>query len=104
MSDAVPADAAESQADVLDDAVDADAPTTLPADLFDPAFEQYVDLSDLLDAVETLDAVRLTDCGLQMAEGERILSRSHKLATADQILTLAARAAADQNDEKTLQR
>jgi hypothetical protein len=70
----------------------------------DPAFDTYVDLDDLAEAWENLDAKALTDIGLQLAEGERVLLRSHKSITAAQVLSLAARVASQTRDKETLQR
>src|SRR5262245_61010621 len=82
-----------------------DEPAPLPAVVVDdPAFERYVDMEALAEAWEDRDAEALTDIGLQLAEGERVLLRSHKGITAEQVLTVAARLAADQRDKKTLQR
>ncbi|QDU28304.1 hypothetical protein ETAA8_34040 [Anatilimnocola aggregata] len=89
---------------------DAKAPAATSAaapaapDLFDPAFERYVDLLLLGQAWETLDAVLLTDCALQLAEGERVLMRSHKAISSQQVLDLAAKIAADKRDTATLDR
>lgn len=76
----------------------------LPEELNDPAFERYIDIALLAAAVESLDASALTDAGLQLAEGERVLGRSHNAVPADQILLLAVRAAADSKDQVALTR
>jgi hypothetical protein len=70
----------------------------------DPAFERYIDLKLLGSAWANLDAALLTDCGLQLAEGERILFRSHKAITADQVLQFAIKVAAEKKDKATLER
>jgi hypothetical protein len=70
----------------------------------DEAFEHYVDIDRLAAAWEDQDAGLLTDLGLQLAEGERVLLRSHKGVTATQVLTAAARIAAEKRDTRTLQR
>jgi hypothetical protein len=70
----------------------------------DAAFDRYVDLDDLAEAWDDLDARALTDIGLQLAEGERVLMRSHKSISADKVLTAAARIAAEKRDTQTLQR
>jgi hypothetical protein len=75
-----------------------------PAVEDDPAFERYVDIDQLAEAWEDLDAATLADIGLQLAEGERVLLRSHKGVTAAQVLSAAARIAAEKRDTKTLQR
>src|SRR4051794_9036967 len=50
----------------------------LPKKLQDAAFDQYVDIQLMAHAVDALDAELLTDVGLQLAEGERILLRPHQ--------------------------
>lgn len=76
-----------------------------PAPNFDdPAFDRYVDLLLLGQAWDTLDPVLLTDCAMQLAEGERILMRSHKAVSSTQLLDLAAKVAADKRDTATLDR
>lgn len=82
----------------------ADPPAASSIDLADPAFARYVDLNLLGQAWEQLDASLLTDCALQLAEGERILMRSHKAITAQQVLELATKIAAEKNDKSTLDR
>ena len=76
----------------------------VPADLQDKAFENYVDLRLLGDAWARLDASRLVDAAMQLAEGERILLRSHRTISAADALTLAAKTAIDQRDTATLER
>lgn len=77
---------------------------SLPAELQDPAFERHVDLVQLGEALNSGDAARLTDLALQLAEGERILLRPHKGITAEAVLKLALKAAADRKDKATLER
>lgn len=86
--------------------VAASAPAEMgPAPNFDdPAFDRYVDLLLLGEAWDTLDPVLLTDCAMQLAEGERILMRSHKAISSTQLLDLAAKVAADKRDTATLDR
>ncbi len=81
----------------------APAPATAP-DLNDPAFDRYVDLMLLGKAWNELDPALITDCALQLAEGERILMRSHKAVSSKQLLELAAKVAADKRDTATLDR
>ena len=82
------------------------SPTTAaPApDFNDPAFERYVDLLLLGQAWDTLDPVLLTDCALQLAEGERILMRSHKAIASSEVIELATKIAAEKRDSATLDR
>ena len=75
-----------------------------PSDLFDPAFDQYVDMGLLADAWGQLDPALMTDVALQLAEGERILMRSHKAVSAAQMLRLAAKLAAEKGNKEVLGR
>jgi len=76
----------------------------VPEEVNDPAFNRYVDLGLLAQAWEEKDPTLLTDCALQLAEGERILLRSHKAFSADKLFELAIRAASQKNDSATLDR
>jgi len=75
-----------------------------PSSSADPAFDRYVDLKLLTQAWADRNAPLLTDLGLQLAEGERVLFRSHNRIKADQVLAMAAKAAAEKKDVKTLAR
>ena len=70
----------------------------------DPAFDRYVDLSLLGDAWSRADAALLTDVGLQLLEGERVLLRPHRKLPGAKVLELAARVATDRHDQPTLER
>lgn len=70
----------------------------------DNAFDRYVDPGQLLQAWVDKNAPLLADLGLQLAEGERVLFRSHKSITADQVLAAAVKVAAERRDLKTLGR
>ena len=76
----------------------------IPADLADPAFDRYVDLSLLGPAWSSADAALLSDVGLQLLEGERVLLRPHRKMPGAKVLELAARVATDRHDQPTLQR
>jgi hypothetical protein len=81
------------------------APASIAAPISDPAFAQYVDVMLIGRAWETLDADLLTDCALQLAEGERILMRNHKAGiSSKELLALAVKVAADKRDAKALDR
>jgi len=80
------------------------APQPIPEDLRDAAFDRYVDLYLLGKAWGGVDPVLLADCGLQLAEGERVLLRPHKALPAERVLALAVKAAADRHDTATLDR
>jgi hypothetical protein len=73
-------------------------------ELADPVFDRYVDLELLGEAWANLDAAALTDVGLQMIEGERILLRPHRAISAAKVLEMAARLAGETRDKTTLQR
>jgi hypothetical protein len=73
-------------------------------DVFDPGFARYVDYGLLLKAYAGMNPELLTDVGLQLAEGERILLRPHKAFPADAILNLAVKAAVEKKDKGTLDR
>lgn len=72
--------------------------------LDDPAFNQYVNLSLLGKAWGSLDAGLLTDVALQLAEGERVLQRTHRAISAEAVFDLAVKTAAENRDAKALDR
>jgi len=75
------------------------------ADLSDPAFDAYVDPALLGRAWADHDPALLADAGLQLAEGERVLMRTHKSGIdAEALLELAVKVAADKHDKATLDR
>ena len=75
------------------------------ANLSDPAFDAYVDPALLGRAWADHDPALLADAGLQLAEGERVLMRTHKSGIdAETLLELAAKVAADRHDKATLDR
>ncbi len=80
------------------------APGLDDAQLQDPAFERFLDPRLLARAWERQDAASLTDMALLLAEGERVLLRSHKAFRPDHLLELAAYVAADLDDHATLER
>jgi len=82
-----------------------DNPTSFGADIRpDPAFARYVDLDQLALAWSDKNPSLLTDFALQLAEGERVLQRSHKGITSDRLLSMAARIAAEKKDKAALAR
>ena len=88
----------------LDELVDAPL-DTLPEEFQDPAFERFVDLHLIGSALADRDAGLLTDAALQLAEGERVLLRSHISGlSAERLLSKAAILAAETHDDTTLQR
>jgi hypothetical protein len=70
----------------------------------DPVFDRYVDLSLLASAWEEKDVEVLTDIGLQLAEGERVLMRAHKGIGSDQVFAAALKVAAERKDKAGLAR
>ncbi|WP_437203443.1 hypothetical protein [Planctomicrobium sp. SH664] len=74
------------------------------ADLYDPAFNTYLDISLLGYAWSNKDAKLLTDLALQLAEGERVLLRTHKAGSAKELLAIAAKVAVDADDKEALAR
>lgn len=70
----------------------------------DPVFDRYVDVGLLRTAVETLDASLAADVTLQLAEGERILGRSHKSVSAEEAFGLAIQLATGNRDSETIER
>lgn len=76
----------------------------LPDELQDPAFDRYVDLMLLVQALEARDPSAIADGALQLAEGERTLLRAHKAFSAAAALKLAARVAGEKKDQATLDR
>jgi len=76
----------------------------LPEELDDPAFEQYVNITLLEAAWGDLDAELLTDVALQLAAGEKVLMRSHKAGSAEDLLKLATGVAAKNGDKDAVAR
>jgi hypothetical protein len=79
-------------------------PCVVPSDLDDPAFARHVDLLLLGTAWDNHDAALITDIGLQLAGGERILMRPHKELKSDSLLEFATHVAGDRKDNVTLLR
>lgn len=76
----------------------------VPLSLYDPAFTQHVDMQTLTDGYAWLDAAKLADAALQLAEGERVLFRSHRAVTAEEMFGLALDAATESRDLVTIDR
>lgn len=74
-------------------------------ELFDEAFGRYVSLNLVVVAIRSGDASSITDIALQLAEGERILFRTHKSGvTSRSLLEKATKLALDFNNTETLDR
>ncbi len=82
----------------------ASALSSIPDELQDRGFDKFVDLDLLRVALQDLDAELVTDIALQMADGERVLMRSHKAVSADELLGVAIRLGGQQKDSATLMR
>ena len=78
-----------------------DAKTPIPND---PAFKSFIDLDQVGDALAGLDAARITDCALLLAQGEKVLLREHRGVSSAKLFTVALKVAADNRDEVTLKR
>lgn len=71
----------------------------------DSAFESYLDIAFVGEAITSRNAILLTDVALQLAEGERVLLRQHKSGvTARALFEKAATIAAAEQDRATLER
>ena len=70
----------------------------------DPAFDRYVDLNLLGDALVSLNAPQAADVALQLADGERALGRPHHAMNTDGAFDLALRLAVTMRDANTLDR
>jgi hypothetical protein len=81
-----------------------EATPTISAEFVDPAFDRYIDIALLGLAWEAQNGAALTDAALQLAEGERVLFRSHKTFTSKSVFEKALAVAADQKDKTTLER
>lgn len=75
-----------------------------PIEYLDPAFEKYVDIRLLHVARKNMDCGMLTDVALQLAKGEEVLLRPHKLVSSDALLRLAVDWAEEKRDESILKR
>jgi hypothetical protein len=76
----------------------------IPATLKDPAFSRYVDLALVRTALTERDPAILCDVALQLAEGERVLLRSHKGLPSSRVFTIALEVATQAGDKATLAR
>ncbi|MBX7104099.1 MAG: hypothetical protein K1X57_08450, partial [Gemmataceae bacterium] len=95
----------EPDGDDVDEVNAYSAPSrTAFSELHDPAFDRYIDLQLLGEAWANLEPGALTDVGLQLAEGERILLRPHKAISANAVLAAAARLCAEKKDKGGLDR
>ena len=72
--------------------------------IVDPAFDMYVNPETLDLARNTPEASLMLDVALQLAEGERVLLRSHRAVSSEELLKLAAKIAAVKEDKETQQR
>lgn len=70
----------------------------------DPLFEKHVSLELLDQAISQGNPSQLTDCALQFARAEQILHRHHPAVSADELMEMAMKMAADQADTDALKR
>ena len=77
----------------------------LPPEYTDPAFDRYVDLRQVGAAAAASSATEMVDAALLLAEGERILLRTHRSGlTVEQLLRTALKWSVLQQDQATLDR
>ena len=76
----------------------------IPEQFQDAGFAKFVDLKALARALSDQDAGLALDVGLQLAEGERVLMRPHKVIKAATVLDVALRFAQAKGDKDTLAR
>lgn len=77
---------------------------SLRIDVEDPGFEQFAGLEFLGRALRSLDAAQMADATLLLAEGERVLGRPHRAASADDFFQATLRVAVENRDQATLDR
>ena len=77
---------------------------SVPEELKDKPFEQYVDVLLVGQAYNQVDAPLMLDAALQLAEGEQKLLRPHKAISADQALGLAVQLSVETGNAVTLAR
>lgn len=82
----------------------AEEPAPQAAAVQDAAFDRFADLSILDDAMKGGRADVVLDLALQLAEGERVLLRSHKAVSADELFAAALQLASETGDKDTLAR
>jgi hypothetical protein len=70
----------------------------------DPAFDRYFDRALLTQGLEEGDASLVADAALQLAEGERVLLRTHRSLNARDVARVALKLAAAKADAKTVAR
>jgi hypothetical protein len=98
---------AQEPADPTQSAPPAEKPKaeyTLPPEIDDPAFSQYVDIKLLEPAWVKKDANLLVDIALQLAEGQRVLMRPHKAGSAQDLLKLASTIATRKGNKDAIAR
>lgn len=87
------------------DSADSSGRIVLPEEFQDTAFDRFIDLLAAAEALTTRNASLLTDIALQLAEGERVLLRTHSSRIrASDLLRKATTLAVDTNDIPTLDR
>jgi hypothetical protein len=83
-------------------------PSRNPAEMYarmDPAFAKFVDLSFVAEGMAGPNASLLADVALGLAEGERVLVRTHRTGlTSEAMMAKVVKLAARSNDKMTLER
>lgn len=94
----------QAQTPEASESAPADMGYSLPSELQDAPFNMYIDISLLEPAWRTRDAELLTDLALQLAQGERILLRSHKAGSSKDMLGLALKIAQANDNQAAVNR
>lgn len=77
----------------------------VPDDLQDVAFDRFVDLTAMREALTGTDAGKLADCALLLNRGEQVLHRRHRSGiTAEQLMLKAVAVAIERKDDATIDR
>lgn len=76
----------------------------IPVELDDAAFDRFVKLTAVREAIVRRNASALLDTALLVAEGERVLLRPRKGISAEQLFGMTLRLATESKDKDTLMR
>ncbi len=80
----------------------ADKGDAIPADAADPAFDRYLDLKALGQALADQKPEAVADIAIKLAEGEKALGRKHKSVSSAKLFDVAVGLAQQQKDKDTL--
>ncbi len=70
----------------------------------DPAFDAFVDMKRLGDALAKVDVPGITDCALLLQHGEKVLLRNHPSLKSAKLFDLALNLALEKSDSASVQR